>query len=111
MGRDKQKLVQLSSLKHTNPVLSLVFAFLVFSRSGIPPFAGFFIKLDILAAAMDSSHFFVTYFLFFCTVVSFFYYLRLIKIMFFDDQVHSDNNAITFSNVYSVEYPINVYRA
>ena len=111
MGRDKQKLVQLSSLKHTNPVLSLVFAFLVFSRSGIPPFAGFFIKLDILAATMDSSHFFVTYFLFFCTVVSFFYYLRLIKIMFFDDQVHRDNNAITFSNVYSVEYPINLYRA
>jgi NADH-quinone oxidoreductase subunit N len=79
--------------------------------SGIPPFAGFFIKLDILAAVMDSSHFFVTYFLFFCTVVSFFYYLRLIKIMFFDDQVHSDNNVITFANVYSVEYPINIYRA
>jgi NADH:ubiquinone oxidoreductase subunit 2 (subunit N) len=93
--------------------LALIFSFIVFSISGIPPFAGFFIKLDILSSVIDSSHFFVTYFIFFCTVVSFFYYLRLIKIIYFDTPENSGTNVsrISFSNTYESEYHIqNVYR-
>jgi NADH-quinone oxidoreductase subunit N len=81
--------------------------------SGIPPFAGFFIKLDVLAAVIDSSHFFITYFLFICTVISFYYYLRLIKIMYFDvqDKPIQTNIMIRFSSVYSIEYAYqNFYR-
>jgi NADH-quinone oxidoreductase subunit N len=113
MNRTTIKLNQFSKLKEMNPILALFFAFLIFSRSGIPPFAGFFIKLDILAAIMESSHFFVVYFLFFCTVASFFYYLRLIKIRYFDtpDKAISLDNAISFSGIYSSEASVhNVYR-
>lgn len=109
IGRDKQKLVQLAQLKKTNPFLALIFSFIVFSISGIPPFAGFFIKLDILSSVIDSSHFFVTYFIFFCTVVSFFYYLRLIKIIYFDEQNNAFTN-IKISSVFKNEYPINLFR-
>jgi NADH-quinone oxidoreductase subunit N len=54
--------------------------------SGIPPFGGFFVKLDVLIALIEDSNFFVAFFLFFCTVASFFYYLRLIKIIYFDNK-------------------------
>ena len=84
IGRQKQFINQISSIKNTDPFLVFPFAFLIFSMSGIPPLGGFFIKLDILTALFETSHFFVNYILFIFTVVSFFYYLRLMKILFFD---------------------------
>ncbi len=106
MGRKKTHLSHFAELKHSDPFLALIFAFLVFSRSGIPPLGGFFIKLDVLAALLDTSHFFINYVLFFFTVASFFYYLRVIKITFFDSQDSlRATNTISFSTVYSAENP------
>lgn len=105
-GRDKHHLNHFSFLKNTNPVLALIFAFLVFSRSGIPPFGGFFIKLDVLSVLLDNSHFFINYILFFFTVASFFYYLRLIKIIFFDSQNTQSVSIITQPSIsFSNELP------
>ncbi len=64
--------------------MAFIFAILIFSMSGIPPLGGFFIKFDVLTALMNSSRYYLNYLLFFFTVASFFYYLRLIKIMYFD---------------------------
>jgi len=76
--------------------------------SGIPPLGGFFVKLDILSAVLDNSHFFTNYVLFFFTVISFFYYLRVIKIRFFDNQdLRRSAYPIGFSTIYSLEYPRN----
>jgi len=72
-------------LKKSNLTLALIFALLVFSMSGLPPLGGFFIKLDILAALLESSRFGLNMILFFFTVASFFYYLRINKIIFFDE--------------------------
>ena len=113
IDRSTIKLNQFSMLKQINPLLAVFFAFLIFSMSGIPPFAGFFIKLDILAAVIDSSHFFITYFLFICTVISFYYYLRLIKIIYFDvqDKPVQTDMMISFFSVYPTEYAYqNFYR-
>jgi NADH:ubiquinone oxidoreductase subunit 2 (subunit N) len=54
---------------------------------------------------MDSSHFFINYFLFICTVISFFYYLRLIKIIYFDtpDSTGLNIDVINFATVYGTE--------
>jgi len=84
MGRDKNHLIHFKELKDTDPLLGFVFALLVFSMSGIPPLGGFFVKLDILNALLDESRFYANYLLLIFTVASFFYYLRLIKILFFD---------------------------
>jgi len=113
INRNTIKLNQFAQLKGINPLLAILFAFLIFSISGIPPFAGFFIKLDILSAVRNSSHFFINYFLFICTVLSFFYYLRLIKIIYFDTQEKDIriNNVISFSTVYVTETAVqNSYR-
>jgi len=79
--------------------------------SGIPPLGGFFVKLDILSAILDNSHFFTNYILFAFTVISFFYYLRVIKIMFFDNQESIRGEyPIAFSIVSSAEYSRNAGR-
>jgi NADH-quinone oxidoreductase subunit N len=111
MGRDKTHLSQFSRLQQTDPVLAIRFAFLIFSMSGIPPLGGFFVKLDILSALEDNSHFFVNYVLFIFTVISFFYYLRVIKIRFFDTQA-TNRSIITmkFSEVSAFEYSPNIGR-
>jgi len=76
--------------------------------SGIPPLGGFFVKLDILSSVQDSAQFFTNYILFIFTVISFFYYLRVIKIMFFDNQ-EALRSAVTikFSQVSRSEYSNN----
>lgn len=85
MGRNNNHLTHFKILKNSDPMLALIFALLVFSMSGIPPLGGFFIKLDVLAILLDNSKFYINYLLFFFTVASFFYYLRVIKTIFFDD--------------------------
>lgn len=65
-------------------MVALIFAFLLFSMSGIPPLGGFFIKLDVLAALLENSRYGVNILLFFFTVATFFYYLKINKILFFD---------------------------
>ena len=107
-GRRNTHLSHFASLKYTNPILAIMFAFIVFSRSGIPPLGGFFVKLDILSAVLGNSHFFTNYVLFIFTVTSFFYYLRVIKIRFFDNQEFGA--PIAFSAVHRVEYPRNAGR-
>ena len=100
IGRDKSHINHFSELKHTDPVLALIFALLIFSRSGIPPLGGFFIKLDVLVAVLENSHYFFNYILFIFTVASFFYYLRVIKVIFFDNPANKVNKISTnFSTI------------
>lgn len=84
-GRENKYLISFRLLTKTDPIISLIFAFLIFSMSGIPPLGGFFIKLDILAALLENSRFGINIILFFFTVVTFFYYLKINKILFFDE--------------------------
>jgi NADH:ubiquinone oxidoreductase subunit 2 (subunit N) len=107
-GRQNTHLSHLGSLKSSNPLLAILFAFIVFSRSGIPPLGGFFVKLDILSSLLDSAHFFLTYIIFIFTVISFFYYLRVIKIRFFDMQENVRSAPLlSFSAIDFSEYPRN----
>jgi NADH-quinone oxidoreductase subunit N len=84
LGSNTISLSSFKELKKTDPLLALIFALLIFSMSGIPPLGGFFIKLDVLSAFLENSRFSSNILLFLFTVASFFYYLRLIKILFFD---------------------------
>ena len=95
MGRHNTHLVHLTRLARTEPVLAYLRALLGFSRAGLPPLGGFFVKLDILSALVDSGNRAVTYVLFILTVISFFYYLRLVKVMFFD-QSAGENGPDTY---------------
>jgi len=92
LGEEKNELIHFSILKNSNSLLALIFSLIIFSMSGIPPLGGFFVKLDILAALLESSRFYTNFLLLFFTVASFFYYLRVVKIIFFDDNNNFETN-------------------
>ena len=78
-------LSDLSGLSKKKPILSLCIAILMFSLAGIPPFAGFFGKFYIFMAALNSGLIYLAVLGVIASVISAFYYLRIIKIMYFDD--------------------------
>ena len=78
-------LINFKGLSYNYPVLSLILIISLFSISGLPPMAGFFVKFEIFNSLLNSSQYFIGYFLFILTVISFFYYLRLIKIIYFEN--------------------------
>ena len=75
----------LSGLSKTNPVMAFSLAVLMFSTAGIPPLAGFFSKFYIIVAAFGHGYFISATAAVLFSVVSAYYYLRIVKIMYFDE--------------------------
>jgi proton-translocating NADH-quinone oxidoreductase chain N len=73
-----------SVLATTNPVLAGTFALCLFSMAGVPPLAGFCSKFYLFFAAMSSSLYVLAFVGVFTSCISCFYYIRLIKIMYFE---------------------------
>ena len=71
-----------NGLYSTNPRLSFVMMLALFSLAGIPPFAGFFSKFFIFAAAAEQGYYVLVFVALINTVISLYYYLRVIKAMF-----------------------------
>ena len=78
-------LISFKGLSYNYPTLSWILVITLFSISGLPPMGGFFVKFEIFYSLISSSQYFIGYLLFLLTVISFFYYLRLIKIIYFED--------------------------
>lgn len=75
----------LSGLAKTRPALAFSLAVLMFSSAGIPPFAGFFSKFYVLNAAISRGLLFYAIIAIIFSVISAFYYLRIVKVMYFDE--------------------------
>ncbi|MEA4918510.1 NADH-quinone oxidoreductase subunit N [Proteiniphilum sp.] len=71
-------------LYSTNPMLSFVMMLSMFSLGGIPPFAGFFSKFFIFAAAMEQGFYVLVLIAVINTIISLYYYLLVVKAMFID---------------------------
>ena len=76
----------LSGLSKNHPLLSLSLLLILFSLAGIPPLAGFFAKFYIFKSVLEQSMYFLAIIGLLSTVVAAFYYLRIIKIMYFDKE-------------------------
>ena len=76
----------LSGLSKNHPLLSLSLLIILFSLAGIPPLAGFFAKFYIFKSVLEQSMYFLAIVGLLSTVVAAFYYLRIIKIMYFDKE-------------------------
>ena len=76
----------LSGLSKNHPLMSLSLLVILFSLAGIPPLAGFFAKFYIFKSVLEQSMYFLAIVGLLSTVVAAFYYLRLIKIMYFDKE-------------------------
>jgi len=79
-----EKIEDLSGLSTNHPILSISFLVVLFSLAGIPPLAGFFAKFYIFMAVIKQSMYFLAIVGLLSTVIAAFYYLRLIKIIYFD---------------------------
>lgn len=79
------KIADLSGLARTDPMLALAFGVFMFSMAGIPPFSGFFGKLYVFLAAVQAGYWTLAIIGVLTSVVGAYYYLRVIKVMYFDD--------------------------
>ena len=80
-----ENISDLSGLSKSHPLLSMAFLIILFSLAGIPPFAGFFAKFYIFMSVIENGMFTLAIIGLLSTVISAFYYLRIIKIIYFDE--------------------------
>ncbi len=81
-----ESLDDLSGLSKNHPLLSLSLLIILFSLAGIPPLAGFFAKFYVFKAVIEQSMYFLAIVGLLSTVIAAFYYLRIIKIIYFDKE-------------------------
>ena len=100
-----EEIWDLSGLSKNHPLLSLSLLIILFSLAGIPPLAGFFAKFYIFKAVLEQSMYFLAIVGLLSTVVAAFYYLRIIKIIYFDaekEKYDQDHNMwLKFSLIFS----------
>src|SRR5947207_2658991 len=80
-----ERLSDFAGLSRTNPLLAFFFAMLLFSLAGVPPLAGFFAKWYVFVAAIKANLFTLAVIGVLTSVVGAFYYLSIIKVMYFDE--------------------------
>ena len=84
-GRYCENLNDLSGISKHHPILSVSLLVILFSLAGIPPLAGFFAKFYVFVAVIENEMYTLAIIGLLSTVVSAFYYLRIIKTIYFDD--------------------------
>jgi NADH-quinone oxidoreductase subunit N len=83
-GRAVEKIADLAGLARTDPGLAMMMAAMMFSMAGIPPLSGFFGKLYVFLAAVQAGLWTLAVVGVLTSVIGAFYYLRIIKLMYFD---------------------------
>ncbi|SDF10263.1 MULTISPECIES: NADH-quinone oxidoreductase subunit NuoN [Thalassobaculum] len=84
-GRLVESLSDLAGLSRTHPMMALALMIFMFSMAGIPPLAGFFGKWYVFMAALDAGLYGLAVVGVLASVIGAFYYLRIVKIMYFDE--------------------------
>ena len=95
-----ENISDLSGLLKLSPGIAVAILIFMFSMAGVPPFAGFFAKFYVFSAALSEGLYGFVIFAAITSVISAFYYLRIVKIMFFDNpkysEIKSDNLVLRF---------------
>ncbi len=89
-GDYKENISDLSGISKKHPILAISFLVILFSLAGIPPLGGFFAKFYVFTAVVEQKMYVLAIIGLLTTVISAFYYLKIIKTIYFDD------NAISF---------------
>jgi NADH-quinone oxidoreductase subunit N len=88
-GRMVEDIGDLAGLARTSPVMAFFLAMLLFSLAGIPPLAGFFAKFYVFLAAIKAGLFTLAVIGVVTSVVGAYYYLAIVKVMYFDEPAKS----------------------
>jgi NADH-quinone oxidoreductase subunit N len=86
-GFEAEQLDDLKGLNQRSPWHAFLLLIIMFSMAGIPPTLGFYAKFTVLQAALQAGFLWLVVFAVLMAVVGAFYYLRVIKLMYFDDPV------------------------
>ena len=86
-GEYKENISDLSGVSKKHPLLAISFLIILFSLAGIPPLGGFFAKFYVFSAVLEQQMYTLAIIGLLTTVISAFYYLKIIKIIYFDDSV------------------------
>ncbi len=97
-----ENLNDLSGLSKNHPKLALSFLILLFSLAGIPPLAGFFAKFYVFLSVIEAEMYGLAIIGLTTTVVSAYYYLRVIKIIYFD----KPNKPFDETDDWSIKFPL-----
>jgi len=84
-GFDCENLDDLKGLNRRSPWHALLMMIIMFSLAGIPPTAGFYAKLAVFQAAVAAGHIWLAVAAVLLSLVGAFYYLRIVKLMYFDE--------------------------
>ncbi len=92
----------ISGLAKTSPIIGMALAVIMFSMAGIPPLAGFFAKFYILLSVVGKGFYTLAIVAVLCSVASAFYYLRVVKIVYFDNENAGQQNIALVVNNASI---------
>ncbi len=95
-GVDVKSIDDLRGLSKRNPWLAFIMLLILFSMAGIPPTVGFFAKLGILEALVSSHLVWLACLTLILAVVGSYYYLRVIKVMYFDEPINNEPIVISW---------------
>lgn len=84
-GYEVQDLNDLKGFNTKDSWLAFILLIVLFSMAGIPPFGGFIAKLFVVMGLINDGNYFLACFVLFMAVIASFYYVRVIKTMYFDD--------------------------
>ncbi len=86
-GEYKENISDLSGISKKHPLLAISFLIILFSLAGIPPLGGFFAKFYVFTAVVEQNMYALAIIGLLTTVISAFYYLKIIKTIYFDDSI------------------------
>ena len=89
-GFESEEISDFAGLNHRSPLYAAVMAICLFSLAGIPPMVGFYAKLSVLQALIASGqslHIGLAVFAVMMSLIGAFYYLRVVKVMYFDEPI------------------------
>jgi NADH-quinone oxidoreductase subunit N len=93
-GFESEEISDLAGLNQRSPLYAGIMAISMFSLAGIPPLAGFYAKLSVLQALIASGepvYLYLSVFAVMMSLIGAFYYLRVIKVMYFDTPITASN--------------------
>jgi NADH-quinone oxidoreductase subunit N len=85
--KQNKDLADLNLLNKSNNILALFFSIVLLSIAGLPPMIGFLVKISVFLVSVEAFMYFLAIISILCSVISTFYYIRILKIMFFENFV------------------------
>ena len=96
-GKGVETIADLAGLARTDPVMAFFLATMMFSLAGVPPLAGFFAKFYVFAAAIKAGLYGLAVIGVLASAVGAYYYLRIVKLMYFDEPAKASTSLASSS--------------